>query len=168
MQFRKLTKTLGLCSVIVASTGFAGMASAAVYQEYIYSGNGCRPMDGNRWSDFTSSYNTIRNNGSVDVSVMCPVVRHHIKTSVGPRSFAVQVNNLRAERLSCTLYTLNGVGGAIDAATVTTYSAGSQYLHVNRSLRAGRYSGEYTVFCNLPAGASIYNYKVQEYSDIEN
>lgn len=171
MQFRKFAKTLSFCSVILASVGFGGIASADVYQEFIYPGNECRPVDGSRWSSVSSYYNRLKNNGGSGLNVVCPVVRHYTQTREGPNLFAVTVDkptNDPWKRLNCTLYVMDGNGNIVDYVTVGTSSAGKQYLSKAESLNADRFSGEYTVYCSLPAGASIYNYKVHEYSDIEN
>lgn len=167
MKFGKMSVALGLCLVAATSTSLAKL-DPPEYQEFIYSGNNCKPINGNESGDFSYYFNRIYNNASAVRYVVCPVVRHYTRTTLGPNTFAVQLDNPGTTNMSCTLYAMNGTGSAMDSTTVSTSLSGSRYLTSTKSLRANRYAGEYVVYCGMPAGASIYNYKVHEYSDIEN
>ncbi len=134
-----------------------------IIDEKIYAGKQCRPVDGKLWGDFTSGLAIFKNNSSSTREVTCPVVRDSSERLDGIKLFAVEVfNPIYGKRLTCFLWSLNGEGKIVSSASVSSINQGKLYLFNDNAISTSRFSGEYTITCNLPPKSGIMNYKVHE------
>lgn len=156
---------------VVLWTLLAGLsiddAAALTYvpkeDDTLYAGNQCRAVYGKQAGELDASFNALVNRATATREIVCPVVRHHPEREYGVLAFYVQVNNARANRLTCSFYVLDGLGNPVAGHSVFTTAIGSQFLKPSRyGYPARKYSGEYTLYCQLPPGSSILNYRVTE------
>lgn len=144
-----------------------GDAAALTYvpkeDDTIYAGNQCRAVYGQQAGDLDAAFNALVNRSGGTREIVCPVIRHYPEKDYGVLAFYVQVDNAQASRLTCSFYVLDGVGNPVRGHSISTESIGSQYLQPSRfGYSARKYSGEYTMYCQLPPGSSILNYRVSE------
>lgn len=153
----------GICDLIPVCDPSAGGDLQEIYEENIYSGTGCKPAYGSRWDDFELNISEIHNISGEIKAVVCPVVRHYPEQGRHPLGFAVGIYNPGIDYLGCTLYVQDGEGNIVSSNSVSTRISGNHYLLNPDRSAATRHNGATVLYCSLPAGGKILNYRIHEF-----
>lgn len=131
------------------------------YDAKTFHGSECQPLYGSQSADINYYTNRVYNVGSGSRGVTCPVVRDNTTNTSGTFGTEIYVNNVAGKYLACTLYSYDSHGSWVASSTKSTTAGGKQTLYPDVNL--SKNMGNYSVYCYLPKGASLYSYKVKEW-----
>ena len=108
----------------------------------------------------------IRNVGTTDVSVVCPIVRDNINNT-GVFSVGVRVQGLGDEAVLCTLFSRDLFGKQVGPSDFTAGGENGPELLALLVNKSG-VRGTYELTCLLPPGGSVINYQYNEPTPTED
>lgn len=127
----------------------------------IFPGIMCAPI-GARTQDFMVWSDSIQNNGTVGLDVICPLVRDNALNVDGTAALELNIwNELYGVNFYCVAYSFDKYGVQIDFASAITGLQGKRSLKL--SVANSVAEGYYTLYCLVPPGSRIYSYKLIEY-----
>lgn len=126
-----------------------------------FHGSECQPYYGSQSGDFNYYTNRMQNVSTSVRLTTCPIVRDNTTNTTGTLGTEIYVNNVAGQSLSCTLYSFDSHGGWVASNTKSTTLGGKQTLYPDVNL--SKDMGNYSLYCRLPKGASIFSYKVKEW-----
>ncbi len=149
----RASSIIGSC--LLACLG--GMTSTAALAENggVHHGSMCQG------AGVTLSVAGVWNNTTVARQVFCPTVRDEVLSTHGLNKAYVFYRLQTGGTISCTLYSLNQLGQSVAAASRSGSAASGTLTFPSI---AGVSSGNYMFLCNMPAGAFITSYRIDEWS----
>lgn len=143
--------TLALVGAITAST-----QSHAADNRQNYNGSYCDSYYGTQAGSINHQYNGIRNNAASGLYVSCPVIVDEASNTTGTNNIWVHWSG--AGTLSCTLFSMNGNGTSLQSRSASGVAG---WVNI-ANLTADDYWGSYSMYCYLPASATLNTISISE------
>jgi hypothetical protein len=143
---------IGLGLVAISGNAFAADDAKS------YHGQGCDNYFAGDSAKFDHRYDGIRNSDSIEHLVSCPIVVDSTSNTSGTK--AVYVHWSGSGTMWCSLYSFDQYG-AVKQSQYGTQTGGG-WLNIP-NLTADDYYGNYSLFCDVPAGGVLQGYWVAEY-----
>lgn len=156
-------------NAMLKSTLFAATLATAIQPAHAlehlygsYSGGTCKAMYGSDTSLFRTDtlglwYTGV---GSVNKTVVCPLVRQHVTNSGGTYGMYIKVRSAGGRTLTCTSQALDINGNLVASKSASTTSSTPTTL--NLDLNASAPYGTYAIFCSVPPNGSLWTYHINE------
>lgn len=152
--------TLGMLAGAVLFFSTSGNVFAA--DEKVYTGAGCHEYYGSQSGDVDHRGHRLENTVASARWVTCPIARDNTSNTDGLPYVYVRMNRSTSASAGylCYLknYTSYGVQTSWDSNTFSGTGDYSMYL----TLASTNSYGHYVVYCNVPSGSYLYNYRVIE------
>lgn len=153
-------KFKGLSALII---GFATLSLASPsYADYkVYPGSGCLPNVGKDSNVLNRDIQGIINVGFETAFVNCPIVRDRLEASplLDP---GIKVVSRNGTNLSCTFYSMDQNGRALDSVYKSTSSTVPTSLIFSGRKLQNQAAGYYFIQCILPPGGRVIQYSIGE------
>ena len=135
----------------------AGVVSPAAFAENggVHHGSMCQG------SGASLSVAGVWNNTAGTISVFCPTVRDEVLSTHGLNHAYVFYRLQKGGTISCTVYSLTAQGTSVAAAS---QSGSASTGTLSFGAIAGASSGNYMIYCSVPAQGFITSYRIDEWS----
>jgi len=150
-------------TLLLATLAAATQPAQALEHLYgSYSGGTCKAMYGSDTGLFrTDSLGLWYSGaGSVNKTVVCPLVRQHVTNSGGTYGLWIKARSAGGRTLTCTSQALDINGNLVASKSASTTS--STVTTLSLDLDASGPYGTYALFCSVPPNGSLWTYQINE------
>lgn len=144
-----------LTSAMVLGAVLAATQVQAADNRQNYNGSYCDAYYGSQVSRIDRQYNGARNNSTAGTYVSCPLIVDEANNVTGTNNVWFHTS---AANTSCVLFSMNGNGAS---RQTQSKSGGPGWVNI-ANLTSDDYWGSYSMYCYLPAGATLNTISISE------
>lgn len=144
-----------LASAMVMGAALASTQVQAADNRQNYNGSYCDAYYGSQVGSVNRQYNGVRNSSAGGVYVACPVIVDEASNTTGTNNVWFHTSTAGT---SCVLRSMNGNGSI---RQTQSSSGGPGWVSI-ANLTTDDYWGSYSMYCYLPAGATLNTISISE------
>ena len=148
-------KKLFLASFALIGASVVSSQVLAADNRQNYNGSYCSSYYGSQATSVGHYYNGAYNGSGAGMYISCPVIVDEASVTTGTNNVWIYTS---AAGTSCTLFSMNGNGTSLQSQ----WGAGGPGWFAVPNLTADDYWGSYSMYCYLPAGATLNTISISE------